>query len=105
LLQYIANISTSLCAKWQGLPLGRKLSQFFGRVVLIMTSPTLGPGKLKFSQEIFLLAIFYCPKVGKFKLRHMPPWGLSQGMVKHIFYFLPQGKFMKDNPYPLFGIF
>jgi hypothetical protein len=37
-----ANISTALCAKGQGLPLGRKLSQFFlffclGRDVLIMT--------------------------------------------------------------------
>jgi hypothetical protein len=30
---------------------------------------------------IFLLAIFYCP-FGKFKLRHRPPWGLSQGMLK-----------------------
>jgi hypothetical protein len=38
----------------QGLPLGRKLSQFFGLDVLIMTSPDFGkalkgPGKLKFS--------------------------------------------------------
>jgi hypothetical protein len=29
---------------------------------------------------IFLLSIFYCPKVGKFKLRHKPPLGMSQGM-------------------------
>jgi hypothetical protein len=29
----------------QGLPLGRKLSQFFGRVILIMTSLDFGAGK------------------------------------------------------------
>jgi hypothetical protein len=45
---------TALCAKGQGLPLGRKLSQFFfffvwaGTLWALVTSPK-GPGKLKFS--------------------------------------------------------
>jgi hypothetical protein len=51
------------------------------RVVLIMDKPQRGLETKVFSGNKILL-IKYCPKVGKFKLRHRPPWGLSQGLIQ-----------------------